>query len=109
MLRILHTLVHEYVHDSSSSDQHPHDLAFYEDYHDIVSSKPIGKLACMVMERYWKQLEKKGLPVRRPTIQDLSRASVINENEESKPIKIAAKQRKIKKKADNKHTQLNLF
>jgi len=110
VLLILHTLVHEYCHDSSSMNQHPHDLAFYEDYHDIVGYNPMGSFACRVLERYWKQLEKNGLSVRKPTIQDLSRASVIDEYENVErvePFKIAAKPKvQVKKSA---HTQLDLF
>ena len=110
VLHNLHTLVHEYCHDSSSMNQHPHDLAFYEDYHDIVGYNPMGSFACRVLERYWKQLEKNGLSVRKPTIQDLSRASVIDEYENVErvePFKIAAKPKvQVKKSA---HTQLDLF
>jgi hypothetical protein len=36
-------LIHEYLHDSSDMDTHPHDLEFYKAFHDIVSYQWFGE------------------------------------------------------------------
>lgn len=86
VLQIIHTMIHEYLHEIASDGQHAHDLEFYENYHDVVGNEKLGTLAFRIMREYFGLLEKNGLPVRKATLRDLSEDVGVSFEEKNKGV-----------------------
>lgn len=76
-LDLLHTLTHEYVHDTADLESHTHDLVFYNKYHDIIHNYGAGwlmKLALDMDKALTKMLTKANLAPQRLAANESSKA-----------------------------------
>jgi hypothetical protein len=81
--RLAALLLHEFLHTEPDTDKHDHDIAFYEEYHDIIIDTPIiGDLSIMLFNRYMTLLKAKGI---RPTITNLKSSDTLFENNYENP------------------------
>lgn len=79
MLRILSTLVHEYLHNGPSTDTHEHDETFYYRFHSTyVYSDKLGNLAFKAYRLYVNRLMSKGITLSKSMLEALTFAETLD-------------------------------
>lgn len=74
-IRVLQSLVHEWCHDEPTADDHDHDHAFYERFHDAFHNA--GGIVRHLMARLIRELKRAGYS---PSAKLMSSASLIQES-----------------------------
>lgn len=73
--RVIHVLIHEYLHNESSLGDHVHSNQFFENFHDIIIDKytDINTIAITAKARYIKSLMKNDLAMPREYLRESNR------------------------------------